>query len=504
MQLTHTIRPLRPAALAGMRVSAICLAAVMASAGIAQTPTPAADTTPTAVVATPTAIASTVTQAAPVASDEKPAAPAKPAASAPAKKDVVLDNPTAAPNSSAASAATGGQQVSDQGGRTSQTQDSAIAAALGDLGVALLRGQSTATGKGQANGVSSAVSLASALGLAHAGAAGSTANEMAGLLGPASAAARVYARDYPALLKKLAQPSSPLTMANRVWVDQRIAPALSVTYANTVRQRFASEGALLDFAQPEPARKSINDWAAKQTAGLIKDLLPAGAVSPATQMVLTNAVHFKSPWQQAFDPALTAPKPFFADPKAPVNVPTMSQTMQVRSGVVDGATVLELPFAKSVYTLLVAMPPEGQTLNAFENELSGGDMAKWQAQIKPISCAVGLPKFAIEPQSVSLKATLQGLGVKTLFGEQADFSPMLGAKGKGVVVDNVYQSAGITIDESGGEAVAATAVVMISKSLAGPAAPSCQVNRPFIFAVVHKATGTPVFVGKIANPGAAR
>lgn len=503
MQLTHTIRPLKPAPLTGPRVSAMCLAAALASTAIAQTQPLAADAKPSAVAATPTTTVTPTTQAVSAGSEAKPADLAKPAVPAPTKKDINLDNPPAA-NSSAAGAVTGGQLVSDPRGRTTQAQDSATAAALGDLGIALLRSQSTAAGKGQVNGVASAVSLASALGLAHAGAAGSTANEIAGLLGPASAAARVYARDYPALLKKLTQPNSPLTMANRVWVDQRIAPALSVTYANVVRQRFASEGALLDFTQPEPARKSINDWAAKQTAGLVKDLLPAGAVSPATQMVLTNAVHFKSPWQQAFDPALTTPKPFFVDPKAPVNVPTMSQTMQVRSGVVDGATVLELPFAKSLYTLLVAMPAEGQTLNAFENELSGVDMAEWQAQIKPVNCKVELPKFAIEPQSVSLKATLQGLGVQTLFGAQADFSPMLGAKGKGVVVDNVYQSAGITIDESGGEAVAATAVVMVSKSLAGPVAPSCLVNRPFVFAVVHKATGTPVFMGKIANPGAAR
>lgn len=499
MQLTHTILSLGPAALTGVRMSAICMAAAMASAGIAQTPPPATDMTPSVVVGTPTGTATNVSKTAPASSDAKSVDLAKPVVSAPTKKDVVLDNPAAA-----ASAAAGGQLASDLGGRTSPAQDNVIASALGDLGVALLRGQSTASGKGQVNDVASAVSLASALGLAQAGATGNTANEIAGLLGPASAAARVYARDYPAVLKKLAQPNSPLTMANRVWVDQRIAPALSATYTNAVRQRFDSEGALLDFTQPEPARKTINDWAAKQTAGLIKNLLPAGAVSPATQMVLTNAVHFKSPWQQPFDPAQTAPQPFFADPKTPVNVPTMSQTMQVRSGVVKGVTVLELPFAKSIYTLQIAMPPEGQTLNAFENALSGAEMAEWQEQIKPLSCKVELPKFAIEPQSVSLKATLQGLGVKTLFGAQADFSPMLGEKGKGVVVDNVYQSAGITIDESGGEAVAATAVVMISKSLAGPAAPSCQVNRPFIFAVVHKATGTPVFMGKIANPGAAR
>ena len=55
-----------------------------------------------------------------------------------------------------------------------------------------------------------------------------------------------------------------------------------------------------------------------------------------------------------------------------------------------------------------------------------------------------------------------------LFGPDADFEPMLGKIGKGVALDNVYQSATIIIDEQGGEAAAAT--------------------------------GAPLFVGKIADP----
>ncbi|MBK9442784.1 MAG: hypothetical protein IPN53_16375 [Comamonadaceae bacterium] len=30
--------------------------------------------------------------------------------------------------------------------------------------------------------------------------------------------------------------------------------------------------------------------------------------------------------------------------------------------------------------------------------------------------------------------------------------------------------------------------------------PACAVNRPFVFAVMHRATGTPLFVGKVADP----
>jgi serpin B len=128
-------------------------------------------------------------------------------------------------------------------------------------------------------------------------------------------------------------------------------------------------------------------------------------------------------------------------------------------------------------------------------------MVQWLAQIKPATCLVALPKFSIEPKSVSLKPLLQGLGMHTVFGNLADFTPMLGAKGKELVLDDVYQAAGITIDESGGEAVAATAVVAVSKAFKSPqVTPNCVINRPFLFAIVHRASAVPVVMGKVVNP----
>jgi serpin B len=220
-----------------------------------------------------------------------------------------------------------------------------------------------------------------------------------------------------------------------------------------------------------------------------------------TRLVLTNAVHFKSLWQQPFDTASTVIKPFFSAPKVAQDVATMRQTMQAKAGLVGNVTVLELPFAGQDYSLVIAMPPEGHTLNAFETDLSGSDVMQWSSLIKPANCQVELPKFAIQPKSASLKSTLQALGVQTAFGTHADFSPMLGAKGKDLALDNVYQSAGVTVDERGGEAVAATAVVAVSKSMARTQPlVDCVVNRPFLFVIIHRNSGAPIFMGKIADP----
>jgi serpin B len=413
------------------------------------------------------------------------------------KKDVVLDG-AAKPNMVQPLPIPAHEVVTEV---VSVASEKAVTSALADLGLALLRGQSAVTGRGQVNTVVSPLSLASALGLAQAGAAGESAREIALLLSAAPSVNRIYSRDYPALLKKINSSNTQLTMVNRVWVDQLIAQKMEPAYAKVVQSRFASEGSAIDFSKSDVARNTINAWAAKQTDGRVTDLLPAGALTNQTRLVLTNAVYFKSLWQQPFDTSSTVTKPFFSVPKVSQDVPTMRQTMQVKTGLVGNVSVLELPFSGQDYSLLIAMPPEGHTLNAFETDLSGSDVMQWSAQIKPANCQVELPKFTIQPKSVPLKATLQALGVQTVFDTHADFSPMLGVKGKDIAMDNVYQSAGVTVDERGGEAVAATAVVAVSKSMARTQPlVDCVVNRPFLFAIIHRNSGAPIFMGKIANP----
>ena len=76
---------------------------------------------------------------------------------------------------------------------------------------------------------------------------------------------------------------------------------------------------------------------------------------------------------------------------------------------------------------------------------------------------------------------------------------MLGQAGKSVMLDNVYQSATLIIDEQGGEAAAATGAAMMTKSFSPPA-PVCAVDRPFVFAILHRATGVPLFLGKVTDP----
>jgi serpin B len=57
------------------------------------------------------------------------------------------------------------------------------------------------------------------------------------------------------------------------------------------------------------------------------------------------------------------------------------------------------------------------------------------------------------------------------------------------------------VDERGTEAAAVTGATMLTSA---PAPPTLVVraDRPFAFAVVHRSTGLPLFVGHVADPAA--
>jgi serpin B len=421
------------------------------------------------------------------ASDAAASAPLPAASAAADTKDIVLDRPATPPVRRYTTAA----------------HETATAGALAELALDLMRQQSAADGNAQVNAVVSPLSLASALGMVHAGTAGAGARELAGLLGAGGAGQRIYTVRLPVLLDQLAKPgqaASPFVMANRVWLDSSVAAAVPPAYAAVVKDRFNADAAVLPFAQAAAARKTINTWVSQKTAARIPALMPEGSIKPSTKLVVTNAIHFKSKWAEPFDPALTAPLPFqVVAGGAAKAVPTMVSERQVRMGTINNTLVLDLPFAGNDFSLMVAVPPAGHTLNAFESDLEGLDIASWGAQLKPTLCKLSLPKFSLAPASKSLKTSLQAMGVKTLFDTDADFEPMLGKAAKGVQLDNVYQSATIIIDEQGGEAAAATGAAAVAKSFSVPA-PACAVDRPFVFAIVHRVSGAPLFVGKIADP----
>jgi len=113
------------------------------------------------------------------------------------------------------------------------------------------------------------------------------------------------------------------------------------------------------------------------------------------------------------------------------------------------------------------------------------------------TCDVYLPKFSLSYKMKEAKSLLRELGVRSIFSSNADFSRMTHSE-EPLKVSGVFHRATIDVNENGVEASAATAVTILTRN----AASVRMIDRPFLFAVRHDATGAILFAGKVTRPRA--
>jgi serpin B len=367
-----------------------------------------------------------------------------------------------------------------------------------------------------ANATFSPASIAIALRLALVGARGDTAAELARFLhvsGPDAAAAGLRL-----LTTSLAESAGgtggtggtagtggagregvTFRIPNTMWVQSGLPLAPDFT----ARLRHAGDPAVIDadFARaPLEVTREINKLIAEQTAGKISDLIAPGVITPLTRLILANAIYLKARWAHPFTAGATSDGPFRLDGGSVVTARMMRVTAQF--GYLRGSAhqAVLLPYAGSRLAMAVLLP-DGP-LGPLENGLAESRVRGLTGGARPTSVALTMPKFRVTT-GLRLSGALRKLGVTTAFSDDADFSGITTAER--LRIDEVVHKAYVDVDEQGTEAAAATAVVIRAMSLTLPARPPVTVivDRPFLFAIIDTATGTPLFLGKVCNPAAA-
>ncbi len=96
-----------------------------------------------------------------------------------------------------------------------------------------------------------------------------------------------------------------------------------------------------------------------------------------------------------------------------------------------------------------------------------------------------------------LNDDLKALGMIDAFDDAvADFSPLSPANG--LYISKVLQKSWVAVDEKGTEAAAATSVEVGLTSAGGGFA--MRVDRPFLFVLRERLSGTILFVGEMVAP----
>ena len=342
----------------------------------------------------------------------------------------------------------------------------------------------------------SPLSASMALGMTMNGAEGTTFEEMRSALGFGP---RTYAElngSYQSLIALLRglDPKVEFRIANAIFYDLAdLGAAVEPLFLADSRQFFDAQVSGLDFRRPQ-AVDTINAWASRQTNGKIPTILDE--IQEQIVMLLMNAIYFKGDWRSGFKTSETANLPFHTLRGATVSVPTMHRKGGFRRGGMSNATVAELPYGGDAFVMTILMPNEGVDINSF---VSGLTPTVWQqatATLRDADVDLYLPKFKLAWED-TLNDELKRMGMRQAFiPDSARFTRISRSLGDHLYIDFVKQKAFVDVNEVGTEAAAVTVVGLGVTSLPVPV----RIDRPFVFAIRERLSGTVLFLGKMIEP----
>jgi serine protease inhibitor len=375
--------------------------------------------------------------------------------------------------------------------RALTTGEQRVIGAANEFSFALFRRLSEA--RPDSNVFASPLSASMALGMAMNGASGTTYDEMRATLGfGASATETEIGESYASLIALLRglDPSVDFRIANSIWY--RTGFPAAPAFLAAARDWFDARVSELDFASPS-AVPAINDWVGTATSGKIPTILDR--IEDGQVMFLINAIYFKGSWRTRFDPARTVTSTFHAvdgDQSAKL----MRREGTMRWLATENFEAVDLPYGNGAYSMTVVLPAEGKRVDDVAASLGTSQWTTWMGQFGDADVELQLPRFQLAWER-ELIPDLQALGMRAAFDDgQADFSRMTTLNAQ-LYISLVKQKTFVDVNEEGTEAATVTNVGVTLTSL--PVRRPFIVDRPFLFVLRERLSGTILFIGKITR-----
>ncbi len=332
----------------------------------------------------------------------------------------------------------------------------------------------------------SPLGAALALGLAMDGAQGATFDQMRSTLsldGAAGADPVSGTRSLATLLSSL-DPIGSFSIGSALWYrgDFPLNPSFAARGAGT------RVGAL-DFASPASVQ-TINTWASDASIGRIPSIVDH--IDSSQSLLLTNTSYFRGNWNARFDPADTHTDVFYgaAGPQAASYMYRRGLMHYYASHDLEG---VDLPFGSGAFSMMIVLPRSSLTIDAMTTMLEAGAWTDLVGKVRDVGMNLFLPRFRIVYDR-TLNADLQGLGMRDAFvADGADFTRM-SPRGRELSLGVVKQKTLIDVNEDGTIASAGGTVV---GSTSGFVPLVMRAERPFLFVIRERASGTIVFIGKV-------
>ena len=350
--------------------------------------------------------------------------------------------------------------------------------------------------------VFSPLSLQYALGMTANGASGKTLDQIVDALGfgtdidKLNSLCNKLLNELPALDKEV-----KLQLADAILVNDKYP--LLPSFKEKVESTYYAAVENMSFSDPDAVATRINDWASRNTNGLIDKMLDASQISPAALAFLMNALYFKAPWvsekrEPIFDSDFTRNEKFYPGGGSDaIEVPMMStvESQWWQYADMEDFQVLEIPYANRKFAMYILLP-KGEIVDLMA-DLPSLDWKDILSKIQTREIVLRIPKFETS-SSFTLNNALSALGVKDAFTMDARFDHMFQDPEFSAFISQVIQKARIQVAEWGTEAAAVTVVLMCGS--AGPDVnPPVPIyftcDHPFAYLIAERFSGAILFAG---------
>jgi serine protease inhibitor len=296
-------------------------------------------------------------------------------------------------------------------------------------------------------------------------------------------------------------PEVNVKIANSIWHADWLP--VKEDFLERMRNHYGAEIEGLDFTDPASV-DVINAWVRENTEELIEEIIDE--IPDHIVMYLINALYFKGDWLRQFDTEDTRKADFHLETGESVEVDMMHQEGRFGIHFSNDVQMIELPYGDSLFTMTVLMPADSDMpIDRFvEEKVTASNLDNWRSNLSVDSrdITVQLPKFEMEYE-IKYNDILKAMGMEIAFDDRyadfsgiADLSELNAPTRHGLVIDEVKHKTFIRVDEEGTEAAAVTSVGVGIVSMP----PQMIVNRPFVFIIHERESGTNLFMGKVKNP----
>ena len=281
-----------------------------------------------------------------------------------------------------------------------------------------------------------------------------------------------------------------LNLANSIWINNRLK--VKDEFINSNKSIYDAEIRNIPF--DKSAIGKINGWCKENTKGKIDEIIDR--VDANNMMYLINALYFKAPWWNPFRPENTRKQPFTTADGNVVEAEMMKQSFKTSYYIDDTVQIATMPF-QGGFEMIFILPRYEKDINDAIRHLSS-HYKNCTDKMEIYKVDFSVPKFKTE-FSMNIRDILYGMGMQRAFSNEAQFGKI---SDEPLYIDEVIHKTFISIDESGAEAAAVTAVSM----RAGAFMPREEkratmiLDRPFIYAIKDRKTGSIFFVGTVCNP----